>query len=83
MAENPVHHDRSKHIAIKYFFIRELVEAGVLSLEYVSTTLNVADLGTKALGWVKFEGHRGRALGHEELERPTKRRRTEKSDEFV
>ncbi|CAM9168044.1 unnamed protein product [Ectocarpus fasciculatus] len=37
MASNPVHHDRTKHIAIKYFFIRELVEAGVILMEHIDT----------------------------------------------
>ncbi|CAN0338746.1 unnamed protein product, partial [Ectocarpus fasciculatus] len=52
MASNPVHHERTKHIAIKYYFVRDLVEAGVLSLEHVATECNVADIGTKALGRV-------------------------------
>jgi hypothetical protein len=83
MAENPVHHDRTKHIAIKYHFIRELVEAGVISVEHVGTLSNVADIGTKALGRIKFVGFRDMSMGHGELQRPTKRRRTERSSEFI
>lgn len=37
LAKNPVLHDRSKHIDIKYHFIRDCVENGSLSLEQVST----------------------------------------------
>lgn len=83
MASNPVHHDRTKHIAIKYFFIRELVEAGVIALEHIDTLRNVADIGTKALGRAKFEPLRDIAMGLTDNERPTKRRKTETSDEFA
>ena len=83
MASNPVHHNRTKHIAIKYYLIRELTKAGVVSTEHVDTLLNVADIGTKALGRVKFEPLRDIALGVGDLERPAKRQRTEVSDEFV
>ncbi|CAM9215323.1 unnamed protein product, partial [Ectocarpus fasciculatus] len=63
MASNPVHHNRTKHIAIKYYLIRSLVEAGVIAVEHVDTLLNVADIGTKALGRVKFEPLCALAMG--------------------
>ena len=47
--ENPVFHDRSKHIGIKYHFIREYVQKGAVKLEYISTDEQVADILTKAL----------------------------------
>jgi hypothetical protein len=34
---NPVFHDKSKHIGIKYHFIRDVVEKGVVKLHYVAT----------------------------------------------
>ena len=37
MTENPVFHDKSKHIEIQYFYIRDLVHKGVVKLEYVGT----------------------------------------------
>jgi hypothetical protein len=83
IANNPLQSDKTKHIAIKYHFVRELVEAGVLVVEHVDTLLNVADIGTKPLGKRKFEPLADIALGHGELVKPTKRRRTERSDEFV
>lgn len=83
MASNPVHHNRTKHIAIKYYLIRSLVEAGVIAVEHVDTLLNVADIGTKALGRVKFEPLCALAMGRRELERPTKRQKTDTSDEFA
>ena len=48
--ENPVFHDRSQHIEIKYHFIRDYVQRGVVQLQYVSTDEQVADILTKALG---------------------------------
>lgn len=49
IARNPIHHKRTKHIDIKYHFIREKVESNEIKLEYVSTDKNVADVLTKSL----------------------------------
>ena len=49
MAVNEVTSNTSKHIAIRYFFCRELVQAGKITIGFVPTTDNVADLMTKAL----------------------------------
>jgi hypothetical protein len=40
---------RSKHIEARYFFIRELVQAGKLTVRHISGKLNVADIFTKPL----------------------------------
>ena len=37
LSENPVFHDKSKHIEIKYHYIRDMVEKGVVQLQYVPT----------------------------------------------
>ena len=52
LAKNPIHHDRSKHIDVKYHFIRECVEEGQLELDHVRTLDQLADMLTKALGRV-------------------------------
>jgi len=46
--ENPVFHDRSKHIDIRYHFIRYYVQKGAVKLEYISTDEQVADALTKS-----------------------------------
>ena len=47
LAKNPVHHQRSKHIDVKYHFIRSRILEGIVSLKYVPTDENVADVFTK------------------------------------
>ena len=41
--------DRSKHIRPKYFYVRELVDKKEISVVYVKSSENLADIGTKAL----------------------------------
>jgi hypothetical protein len=58
MTENHVFHDRSKHIEIRYHYIRDLVQREALKLQYVSTNEQVVDVLTKPLSRVKFEHFR-------------------------
>ena len=54
LAKNSVHHQRSKHIDIKYHFIRLAVEEGIIDLQYIPTAENIADQFTKPLSSVKL-----------------------------
>ena len=49
LAYNPQHHDRTKHIQRRHFFIREMVEEGRLVVPFVRTSDNLADFFTKPL----------------------------------
>ena len=53
LARNPVFHSRTKHIDIKFQFLREKIEEGVMKLEYKPTNEMVADGFRKALGRTK------------------------------
>ena len=57
LAENPVLHDRSKHIEVHYHFTRERLRLGLFSLQYVPTAENAADLLTKALSTPRHREH--------------------------
>nr|GEW38384.1 hypothetical protein [Tanacetum cinerariifolium] len=52
---NNVQHSRSKHIDIRYHFIKEQVKNGVIELYFVNTEYQLADLFTKALGRERTE----------------------------
>ena len=58
----PVFHDQSKHIDIRYHFLRDCVQRGTIWLEYIQTDEQVADIFTKALcrqSFVKFRDKLG------------------------
>nr|GEZ46881.1 hypothetical protein [Tanacetum cinerariifolium] len=52
---NNVQHSRSKHIDIRYHFIKEQVENGVIELYFVNTEYQLANHFTKALGQDRIE----------------------------
>lgn len=66
LAKNPVFHSRSKHIDIRYHFIRECVERGEIIVKHVATDEQRADTLTKALPVIKFERMR-QLLGVKQL----------------
>ena len=54
LSKNPVHHVRSKHIDIKYHYIRQCIEEGKVEVDHIGTDNQLADILTKALGRVRF-----------------------------
>ncbi|GJT46141.1 hypothetical protein Tco_0954856 [Tanacetum coccineum] len=52
---NPVQHSKTKHIDIRYHFIKEHVEKGTVEIYFVGTEYQLADLFTKALLKERFE----------------------------
>ena len=54
LASNPAQEHRSKHIDIKYHYIRECVEKQKVKLTYVPTNEQIADIMTKNLPYNKF-----------------------------
>jgi hypothetical protein len=48
-------HSKTKHIPIKYHFLREQVAEKNIRVEYVGTKEQVVDIFTKTLPWESFE----------------------------
>ena len=57
LAKNKSTSDRTKHIDMKYHYIREQIKNGSVALEFVRTAENHADILTKNLGGEKFKYH--------------------------
>ncbi|GKF53439.1 hypothetical protein Tco_0160349, partial [Tanacetum coccineum] len=52
---NPVQHSRTKNIDVRYHFIKEQIEQGIVELFFVGTEYQLADLFTKALSEDRFK----------------------------
>ena len=55
LCKNPAFHERTKHVDVRYHFIREKVIEGKILVEKISTEDNLADVGTKVLTLSKFK----------------------------
>jgi hypothetical protein len=55
ISKNPVMHSKTKHIPIKYHFLREQVAEKNIKFEYVGTKEQVVDIFTKLLPREAFE----------------------------
>ena len=54
VAKNPEHQGRMKHLDLKYFWLREVVEQGIITPVHIPTAENPADILTKPLDPVKL-----------------------------
>ena len=53
VAKNPEHHGRMKHLDLRFYWLRDEVDKGIIFLRHVGTAAMAADILTKALGRVK------------------------------
>ncbi|XP_040255304.1 secreted RxLR effector protein 161-like [Aegilops tauschii subsp. strangulata] len=60
LCKNPVCHDRSKHIDVRFHFIRKCVEEGKIRVKHIATGDQLADIFTKSLGRTRFQQLRAR-----------------------
>jgi hypothetical protein len=49
MADNPIEHSRTKHIAIRYHLLRDNQQRGDIEIAYINTKDQLADIFTKPL----------------------------------
>jgi hypothetical protein len=62
VSKNLVLHSKTKHIPIKYHFLREQVSNRIVQLNYISSTEQIADIFTKPLAAIPF-GYLRQKLG--------------------
>lgn len=55
ISQNPVQHDRTKHVEINRHFIKEMVDGGLICMPFVPTSQQLADILTKGLFRPNFE----------------------------
>ena len=55
LAKNQVYHARTKHIDVRYHFVREILEKGRVLLQKIPTAENPADMMTKVVTAIKFQ----------------------------
>ena len=58
LAKNPVAHARTKHIDIRFHYVREAVQEGTITLSYCPSEEMIADLLTKPLPKTQFQALR-------------------------
>ena len=61
MSKNPQFHGRSRHIAVRYHFLRDEAKRGTIQVKYYKTKDMIADILTKALYAKKFKKFRDMA----------------------
>ena len=64
LCKNPVKRQRSKHIDIRYHFVRSVLEEGKINIVYCPTKDMVADVMTKPASKLKIQKFKGYLFGN-------------------
>ena len=70
IAHNPIQHDRTKHVEIDRHFIKEKLDARIISFPFVPSKEQLADILTKAMSSRAFSDSLDK-LGIQDLYTPT------------
>ena len=65
MAENNMSNNQTKHVNTRYHFVRELMEEGIIKVEFVRSENNDSDIFTKNLGKELFAKHSNKFMSTE------------------
>ncbi|CAH9084555.1 unnamed protein product [Cuscuta europaea] len=60
LCTSQVFHSRMKHLALDFYFVRELIEHGQLQVNHISTKCQIANILTKPLGKLQFHQFRAK-----------------------
>ena len=55
--KDPKYHDKTKHIDIKYNYVKDIISQDEVILQYINTRQNVADPLTKPIGQDVYKSH--------------------------
>ena len=55
LTKNPTYHARTKHIDVKYHFVREVIEGSDVLLKKIDTKDNPSDMLIKVISGVRFQ----------------------------
>lgn len=55
LIKNPEFHNRTKHIDVRYKFVRERFQNGQLDIQHCESECQAADIFTKPLSRVRFQ----------------------------
>ncbi|XP_031248099.1 secreted RxLR effector protein 161-like [Pistacia vera] len=55
LSKNPVYHEKTKHVDVRYHFVRDQITNRIIELKKVTTEENPADMGTKIVTTAKFK----------------------------
>ena len=68
LANNQVLSNRTKHIGVRYHFVRDYIEDGIVQIKFVRSKENSADMFTKNLPKELYHKHRKNVMDQDQVE---------------